>query len=232
MQDKHWDSNPRCKVTVGTWTQGRLGVKGEELSKEGTLSKAQVMVYGPEFTEGISQGKVYAITTDANKWTPNQDSKVIKMFSKPKIKGYRHYERTSSPIQYMHVEPDNYIALWRTHIENVLLHRLTKAIELAAKEADQMQRPWQELVPHEYRHFGKVFSNEEAQQFPGKRPWDHAIDLVEDAPPMLNCKIEGMEDRLHTCLHAPVRMSRVLHMPDSAAYHTTVAAMWLEGLDG
>ena len=52
MQDKHWDLNPRRKITVGTWTQGRLGVKGEELSEEGTLSKAQVMVYGPEFTEG------------------------------------------------------------------------------------------------------------------------------------------------------------------------------------
>ena len=48
MQDKCWDLNPRHKITVGTQTQGRLGVKGEELSEEGTLSKAQVMVYGPE----------------------------------------------------------------------------------------------------------------------------------------------------------------------------------------
>ena len=56
------------------------------------------------------------------------------------------------------------------------------------KEADQTQCPWQELVPLEYWHFGKVFSNEEAQRFPGKHPWNHAIDLVEDAPPMLNCK--------------------------------------------
>ena len=88
----------------------------------------------------------------------------------------------------MHIEPDDYIALRRTHIENVLLCRLTKATKLAAKEADQTQCPWQELVPHEYWHFRKVFSNAEAQQFPGKHLWDHAIDLVEDAPPMLNCK--------------------------------------------
>ena len=88
----------------------------------------------------------------------------------------------------MHVESDNYIALRCTHIKNVLLCRLIKATELAAKEADQMQRPWQKLVPLEYHRFGKVFSDEEAQQFPGKRPWDHAIDLMDDAPPMLNCK--------------------------------------------
>ena len=51
-----------------------------------------------------------------------------------------------------------------------------------------MQCPWQELVPLEYHHFGKVFSDKEAQQFPGKRSWDHAINLVDDAPAMLNCK--------------------------------------------
>ena len=50
------------------------------------------------WTHSAFKGKVYAITTDANKWTPNQDSKVIKTFYKPKIKGYRHYEHTSSPI--------------------------------------------------------------------------------------------------------------------------------------
>ena len=40
MQDNRWDSNPR--ETRCEW---------EELSKEGTLSEAQVMVYDPEFTE-------------------------------------------------------------------------------------------------------------------------------------------------------------------------------------
>ena len=51
-----------------------------------------------------------------------------------------------------------------------------------------MQHPWQELVSLEYHCFGKVFSDKEAQQFPGKHSWDHAIDLVDDAPAMLNCK--------------------------------------------
>ena len=144
------------------------------------------------WTHSAFKGKVYAITSDAHKWKPNQDSKVYKPFYKPPTKGYRHHERTSSPIQYMHVEPDDYIALRRTHIENVLLRRLTKAAELAAKEADQTQHPWQELVLLEYHRFGKVFSDEEAQRFSGKRPWDHAIDLMDDAPPMLNPSRKSM----------------------------------------
>ena len=63
------------------------------------------------WTHSEFKGKVYALTADANKWTPNQDSKVVKTFSKPKIKGYQHHERTGSPIQYIHTEPDDYIAL-------------------------------------------------------------------------------------------------------------------------
>ena len=115
------------------------------------------------WTHSAFKGKVYAITSDAHKWKPNQDSKVYKPFYKPPTKGYRHNECIDSPVQYMHIEPDNYIALRHTHIENVLLRRLIKATELAAKEADQMQCPWQELVPLKYHCFGKVFSDEEAQ---------------------------------------------------------------------
>src|ERR1700679_2717602 len=51
-----------------------------------------------------------------------------------------------------------------------------------------MSRTWQEQVPHEYHKYGQVFSEEESQRFPGPRPWDHAIDLVPDAPPTLDCK--------------------------------------------
>ena len=62
MQDKRWDLNPRQKVTVGTRTQGRLEVKGEELSKERTLSEAQVMVYGPEFTRETKSEATLALS--------------------------------------------------------------------------------------------------------------------------------------------------------------------------
>jgi hypothetical protein len=40
----------------------------------------------------------------------------------------------------------------------------------------------------EYHRFGKVFSEEESQRLPGSHPWDHTINLVAEAPPMLDCK--------------------------------------------
>ena len=63
------------------------------------------------WTNSAFKGKVYAMTTDAHKWTPRQDSKVFKPFVKPKIEGYHHHERTDSPIQYLHIEPKDYLFL-------------------------------------------------------------------------------------------------------------------------
>ena len=44
-------------------------------------------------------------------------------------------------------------------------------------------------VPKEYFKFRKVFSGEEAQKFPKSKPYDHAIDLLPNAPATLDCKI-------------------------------------------
>ena len=63
------------------------------------------------WTNSAFKGKVYATITDAHKWTPRQDSKVFKPFVKPKIKGYHHYKCTNSPIQYLHIKPEDYLSL-------------------------------------------------------------------------------------------------------------------------
>ena len=44
-------------------------------------------------------------------------------------------------------------------------------------------------IPKEYQKHWKVFSKEEAHQFPPSRPWDHAIELKEGAPKAIDCKI-------------------------------------------
>ena len=44
-------------------------------------------------------------------------------------------------------------------------------------------------IPPEYQRHAKVFSEEAAQRFPPSRPWDHAIELKEGAPKVINCKI-------------------------------------------
>src|SRR6266705_4048587 len=53
---------------------------------------------------------------------------------------------------------------------------------------DKTERTWQEQIPAEYHKYGKVFSEEASQRFSDQCPWDHAIDLVPDAPAMMDCK--------------------------------------------
>ena len=99
----------------------------------------------------------------------------------------------------LNVTPEDYTS----HIDpstSTFLRRITKATALAAQNADRSERPWQEVVPLEYHKYGKVFSEREAQRFPRRRPWDHAINLVPDAPRILNCKTyplaEGQQEQL------------------------------------
>jgi hypothetical protein len=77
---------------------------------------------------------------------------------------------------------------------------VTTATELAIQAVDQTKCTWQEQVPEPYHQFGRVFSDKESHRFPELRPWDHAIDLLPDVPPTLDCKVyplsEGQQDVL------------------------------------
>src|SRR6202012_2838085 len=64
--------------------------------------------------------------------------------------------------------------------------RNTKATELAIQAKQYTQ---QTEVPQEYKKFAKLFSEEESQQYPPKRRWDHKIELAKDAPTTLNLKV-------------------------------------------
>jgi hypothetical protein len=72
--------------------------------------------------------------------------------------------------------------------EPIHICRTTKSTTLAAEAVEKTKCTWQEQVPLEYHRFGKVFSKEESQRLPGSCPWDYAIDLIAEAPPMLDCK--------------------------------------------
>ena len=56
-----------------------------------------------------------------------------------------------------------------------------------ARDARQYQDKVE--IPKEYQKHWKVFSKEEAHQFPPSRPWDHAIELKDGAPKAIDCKI-------------------------------------------
>ena len=47
-------------------------------------------------------------------------------------------------------------------------------------------------IPEEYRRFAKVFNEEESQQFPPSRDFDHAITLKPGAPDSISCKVYPM----------------------------------------
>ena len=72
--------------------------------------------------------------------------------------------------------------------DTAIVRRTTKSTDLAIQAADNTERTWQEQVPSEYHKFGKVFDEIASHRFPPKRPWDHAIDLLPDAPEILDCK--------------------------------------------
>jgi hypothetical protein len=47
-------------------------------------------------------------------------------------------------------------------------------------------------LPQEFKCHMALFSNEEANKFPPSRPWDHKIELTDNAPEKFNCKIYPM----------------------------------------
>ena len=89
------------------------------------------------------------------------------------------------------------------------------ASELTQKATDKTKRTWQEIVPEWYHRHGKVFSEEASEQFPDQRPWDHAIDLKEDAPGSINCCVYPLspkeKEEQKEFLSQNLRLNRICH---------------------
>ena len=66
------------------------------------------------------------------------------------------------------------------------------ASKLAQLAADKTKRTYEEMVPEEYRKYQKVFSEVMSHRFPPQRTWDHAIELLPEAPKTIDCKIYPM----------------------------------------
>src|SRR6266702_1701412 len=73
--------------------------------------------------------------------------------------------------------------------KEMTLRRTTVASELAQLAMDKRKRTYEEMVPEEYRKYQKIFNKEQSHRFPPKQPWDHAIDLLPEAPHTIDCKI-------------------------------------------
>jgi len=102
----------------------------------------------------------------------------------PPLKGTKRQESTPA---WVHCIPG-----WEEGDEIWLQTRVAKttvAQQLAEAATDKKKRTWQELVPKRYHRHGKVFSEKASERFPDRRPWDHAIELKEDAPTSINCRV-------------------------------------------
>ena len=53
---------------------------------------------------------------------------------------------------------------------------------LAEQASDNQERSLEDMIPDQYREFLPVFSKEASERLPERKPWDHAIDLIPDAP--------------------------------------------------
>src|SRR6266571_1195085 len=80
------------------------------------------------------------------------------------------------------------------------LCKTTTASELAQKAMDPTKKTFEQMVPEEYRQHARTFNEKESHRFPPARTWDHAIELLPDAPKAFDCKIypmvRGEEDSL------------------------------------
>ena len=71
-----------------------------------------------------------------------------------------------------------------------LSHKCGIKTSIASQLAQEAQQYTKKVeIPEEYKRHWRVFSEEEAHQFPPSRPWDHAINLKEGAPKAIDCKV-------------------------------------------
>ncbi|SJL14672.1 uncharacterized protein ARMOST_18137 [Armillaria ostoyae] len=74
--------------------------------------------------------------------------------------------------------------------EELVIRAVHHANDLAAAaNAEKPQKTFEEMVPSDYRSFHDLFSKENFDELPERKPWDHAIELVPNAKSTLDCKV-------------------------------------------
>ncbi|SJL18309.1 uncharacterized protein ARMOST_21895 [Armillaria ostoyae] len=74
--------------------------------------------------------------------------------------------------------------------EEIVIRAVHHANDLAAAaNADKPTKTFEEMVPPDYRSFRDLFSKENFDELPERKPWDHAIELVPNARSTLDCKV-------------------------------------------
>jgi hypothetical protein len=74
--------------------------------------------------------------------------------------------------------------------------KTTIAQQMAERAYDSSKVNTEETIPPKFAKHKKVFSEQEAKRFPPKRPWDHRINLTNNAPEQINGKIYPLSQKL------------------------------------
>ncbi|SJL07264.1 uncharacterized protein ARMOST_10607 [Armillaria ostoyae] len=79
--------------------------------------------------------------------------------------------------------------------EELIIRAVHHANDLAAAaNAEKPQKTFEEMVPPDYRSFRDLFSKENFDELPERKPWDHAIKLIPNAKSTLDCKLDKFLD--------------------------------------
>ncbi|SJL15199.1 uncharacterized protein ARMOST_18685 [Armillaria ostoyae] len=74
--------------------------------------------------------------------------------------------------------------------EELVIRAVHHANDLAATaNAEKPMKTFEEMVPPDYRSFRDLFSKENFDELPERKPWDHAIELIPNAKSTLDCKV-------------------------------------------
>jgi Aspartyl protease len=112
------------------------------------------------------------------------------LWKEGKLKGTLMLATVQKPKEYRDTIP-----LW--------LWKATTATQLATEEAaKKKKRMWDEIIPKCYHRYGRVFQEEASKCFPAPWKWNHAINLKEDAPSSIDCRVYPLSPKEKEAQHA------------------------------
>ncbi|SJL18203.1 uncharacterized protein ARMOST_21781 [Armillaria ostoyae] len=112
---------------------------------------------------------------------------------------FRRCQCIKNPFPLPNADPDN---RWDEELEDgdmilainmeeeLVIRAVHHANDLAAAaHTDKPKKTFEEMVPPDYCSFHDLFSKENFDELPERKPWDHAIKLIPNAKSTLDCKV-------------------------------------------
>ncbi len=98
--------------------------------------------------------------------------------------------------------------------EELVIRAIHHANDLAtAANAEKPKKSFEEMVPEDYHSFHDLFSKENFDELPERKPWDHAMELTPNAKASLNCKVYPLnrneQEQLDTFLDENLASGRI-----------------------